>query len=186
MSCTRPGGTSPTPSPRRVSESTRPPKRRSIAPTISSWRPTAANRCATSSGTSFASSLPFALAHHRVELVAEVFETVHRQHRVIGRGRAVERDALAHPFERAARRSRRPARWRESRRRKSRNSRALAGPALASPASMRGMIASVRYLLRAEPVQFDAVAFLGRDPQHRRPDRGDHHRRRRRSRSAAA
>ena len=43
---------------------------------------------------------------------------------------------------------------------------------------MRGMIASVG-ISRAEPVQFDPVACFGRDPQHRRPDRGDHHRRRR-------
>jgi hypothetical protein len=35
----------------------------------------------------------------RVELVAEIFEPVHRQHRVVGRRRAVECNALPHPFE---------------------------------------------------------------------------------------
>ena len=42
---------------------------------------------------------PFALTHHRVEFQPEILEPMHRQHRVIGRGRAIKRDALAHPFE---------------------------------------------------------------------------------------
>ena len=150
MSCTRSGGTWPTPSPRRVSESTSPPKRASIAPTIWSWRPTAANRCATSSGTSFASSLPFALAHHRVELVAEVFEPVHRQHRVIGRGRAVKGDTLAHPFEALGHGGVVGAGGEKAAAGNlviSRESR----PDLARPASIRGMIASVRYLRVQKP-----------------------------------
>src|SRR6516165_12145296 len=42
---------------------------------------------------------PPPLPGQAVELMAEVFETMHREHRIIGLGRSVKRDALAHPFE---------------------------------------------------------------------------------------
>src|SRR5712691_4427882 len=43
--------------------------------------------------------VPFALAGQRVELEAEVFQAMDREDRVIGRGRAVKGNPLAHPFE---------------------------------------------------------------------------------------
>jgi len=42
---------------------------------------------------------PPSLPGQSIELVAEVFKAMDREHRVIGRRRAIERDALAHPFE---------------------------------------------------------------------------------------
>src|SRR5439155_6298408 len=42
---------------------------------------------------------PFALADEGVELEAEIFQAMHREDRVIRGGRAVKRDALAHPLE---------------------------------------------------------------------------------------
>ena len=41
---------------------------------------------------------PLPLPGQRVELAAEILKPVHRQHRIISRGRAVKGDTLAHPF----------------------------------------------------------------------------------------